>query len=304
MTNAERRCRVLAPEDAGRRIYAVSIKRDVRLGVTLEPSSTIRMRHVVEWGFTIVGMLGLMMLLVRVEPCRLALPVLLVGLALLTTMFIDALFIGGLRPLDGGDDGIAYEGFGRAMVRSLVAGDVITALKGVEPVYYFTPGFRYVRAMELLVFGDTFLLYLSMMLALPLMALALFRRFLSPAWTLVMVLGFTATPVGALFGSSLFEYVLWASRGFADPFAFALLLAAVLLLIPLRPSLEAPTPAPARIFAAGLLFAAAAFCRPNLVLAAGAMVAGGAVIFLARRQWRDAAALVAGFAALVGVAAP
>ncbi len=297
MTNAERRCRVIAPEDAGRRIYAVSIKRDVRLGVTLEPSWTIRMRRVVEWGLTIVGVLGLMMLLVRVEPCRLALPVLLIGLALLATMFIDALFIGGLRPLDGGDDGIAYEGFGRAMVRSLVAGDVITALKGVEPVYYFTPGFRYVRALEMLAFGDTFLLYLSMMLALPLMALALFRRFLSSAWALVMVLGFTATPIGALFGSSLFEYVLWASRGFADPFAFALLLGAVLLLIPLRPSVGAPTPA--RIFAAGLLFAAAAFCRPNLVLAAGAMVAGGAVIFLARRQWRDAAALIAGFAALV-----
>ena len=130
----------------------------------------------------------------------------------------------------------------------------------------------------MLAFGDTFLLYLSMMLALPLMALALFRRFLSSAWALVMVLGFAATPIGALFGSSLFEYVLWASRGFADPFAFALLLGAVLLLIPLRPSVEAPTPA--RIFAAGLLFAAAAFCRPNLVLAAGAMVAGGAVIFL------------------------
>jgi hypothetical protein len=213
-----------------------------------------------------------------------------------TTLFVDASFIGGFRPLDSGDDGIAYEGFGRAIVRHLLSGDVAAAIKGVEPVYYFTPGFRYARALELLVFGETFLLYLSAMLALPVLALALFRRFLPARWALVLVLGFAATPIGALFGSSLFQYVVWASRGYSDPFAAVLLVAAMVLLLPKRDT--GGTPGFWPIFAAGLLFAAAAFCRPNLVLAAGTMVAGAAAIWIANRQWGRAAVLVAAFAML------
>jgi hypothetical protein len=296
MTAAERQCRDIVPDDAGRRIFAVSIKRDVRLAMTLAPNATILFRRAIVWGLTLAGAIGIAILLVRVEPRQLALPALLIGFALVTTLFVDASFIGGFRPLDSGDDGIAYEGFGRAIVRHLLSGDVAAAIEGVEPVYYFTPGFRYARALELLVFGETFLLYLSAMLALPVLALALFRRFLPARWALVLVLGFAATPIGALFGSSLFQYVVWASRGYSDPFAAVLLVAAMVLLLPKRDT--GGTPGFWPIFAAGLLFAAAAFCRPNLVLAAGTMVAGAAAIWIANRQWGRAAVLVAAFAML------
>jgi len=291
-----RQCRDIATADAGRRIFAISIKRDVRLAMTLEPNRTIVFRRAVESGLTIAGAIGIVILLVRVEPRRLALPAILIGFVLLTTLFVDAQFIGGLRPLDSGDDGIAYEGFGRAIVRHVLSGELAAAIRGVEPVYYFTPGLRYVRALELAAFGETFLLYLSMMLLLPVLALALFRRFLPPRWALVLVLGFAATPIGALFGSSLFQYVLWASRGYPDPFAFVLLVAAVLLIVPQRPSGDAP--GLRRIFAAGLLLSAAAFCRPNLVLAAGAIVAGAVAIWVAQRRSDRAAVLAAGFATL------
>jgi hypothetical protein len=296
ITAADRRCRDITPDDAGRRIFAVSIKRDVRLAMTLEPNATILFGRAIGWGLKLAGTIGMVILLVRIEPRRLALPAILIGFALLTTLFVDASFIGGFRPLDSGDDGIAYEGFGRAIVRHLLSGDLAAAIKGVEPVYYFTPGFRYVRALELFVFGETFLLYLSAILALPVLVLGLFRRFLPPRWALVLVLGFAATPIGALFGSSLFQYVVWASRGYSDPFAAVLLVAATLLVVPKQATGEAP--GLRRIFAAGLLFAAAAFCRPNLVLAAGTMVAGAAAIWIANRQWGRAAALAAGFTAL------
>ncbi len=158
----------------------------------------------------------------------------LIALTLLVIVFIDAQFIGGFRPLDSGDDGLTYEGYARRIVRHLLSGDFAAAWRGEENVYFFAPGLRYFRALERFLFGDTFLGYLSMILAFPLLVFALFRRFLTPRWALVIVLAFVATPAGALFGSSLFYYVVWAARGFADPFAFILLFAALVLIVPPR----------------------------------------------------------------------
>ena len=90
----------------------------------------------------------------------------------------DATFIGGYRPFDGGDDGLIFSGFARDMLQHLVAGDIAGALKGVETVFYFNPGMRYFRALEFLFFGDTFLLYLLLVLILPLIVHAAVARFI------------------------------------------------------------------------------------------------------------------------------
>jgi hypothetical protein len=294
-TSGETQCREITADDIGRRIFGISIAPDVRLAMMLDASRTILFRRALEWGLTLGGVIGLIVLLVRVEPRRLALPVTLIALTLLVVVFIDAQFIGGFRPLDSGDDGLTYEGYARRIVRHLLSGDFAQAWRGEENVYYFAPGLRYFRALERFLFGDTFLGYLSMILAFPLLVLALFRRFLTPCWALVIVLAFVATPAGALFGSSLFYYVVWAARGFADPFAFILLFAALVLIVPPR---TAELPGAARVFASGLLFAAATFCRPNLVLASAVMVAGAGLMWLWQRQFGRATALAAGFAAL------
>ncbi len=296
LQSADRQCRDITPADIGRRIFGVSIKRDVRLGMTLTANRTVVLRDAATAIFTLVGVVGIIFLLVRVNPRRVALPAVLVGFALLATMFVDAQFIGGLRPMDSGDDGIAYEGFGRAIIRSVLAGDARAAIEGVEPVYYFTPGLRYVRALELLLFGDTYLLYLSAILLLPILAYALFRRFLPPRWALVLILGFVATPLGALFGSSLFQYVMWASRGYPDPFAFILLTGSLLLLIPMR---TGHVPGPWRVLCCGLMLSAAVFCRPNLVLSYGVILLGAAAIWIPQRHWVRTASLCVGGATLL-----
>ena len=301
------RCRDITSDDVGKRIYGVSILPDMRLGMTLVPGRTILLRRALAWGLTLAGVIGVVFLLVRIEPRRLALPAVLIALTLVLIVFIDAQFIGGFRPLDSGDDGLTYEGYARRIVRHLLSGDFAAAWQGEEYVYFFAPGMRYVRVIEQFLFGDTFLGYLTMILAFPLIVHALFARFLTPRWALVLVLLFVATPLGALFGSSLFYYVVWASRGFADPLAFILLFAAIVLVVPprsgepvgsaeLRRSGEPP--GVPRVFAAGLLFALATFCRPNLVLASGVMVAGAGVMWLWQRRLGHAVALGAGFCAL------
>src|SRR5262249_46282777 len=66
---------------------------------------------------------------------------------------------------------------------------------------------------------------------LPFLVFALFRRFLPLTWALALTFVFAAVPVGALFGSSLVQYIKWAARGFADPAAYIFFLAAFVLLL-------------------------------------------------------------------------
>src|SRR5262249_8336742 len=167
ISHAEMACRPILETDVGLQIYAVAIKLDRPLAMALKPSWTVRLRGWFATGLTIAGVLGLPGLLVRCEPRLRVWPAALSGLSVLVVVLLDINFIGGYRALDGGDDGMTYEGYARDIIRFLLAGDIVGALRGNEPVYYFTPGFRYVRALEHIVFGETYLGYLSPVLALP-----------------------------------------------------------------------------------------------------------------------------------------
>src|SRR5262249_4345986 len=106
LSHAGTACRTIVPEEAGRRTFAMWIKRDHPLAMTLEPSWTVRLRDLFATALTIAGVVGILGLLVRVEARRLLLPAVLIGASLLLIGVIDINFIGGYRPLDGGDDGL------------------------------------------------------------------------------------------------------------------------------------------------------------------------------------------------------
>ena len=297
INHAAMTCQTLQSDDVGRRIIGVSILHNAPLAMQLKSKAMIRVRRALEAGFTILGVGGIILLLVRWSLRRALLPLTLIAGALLIVVLNDALFVGGFRPLDGGDDGLTYEGYGRLIIRHLLAGDWAAALRGEESVYVFTPALRYFRALEGLVFGDTFLGYLSVALALPFLVFALFRRFLPVTWALGFILLFVFVPIGVLFGSSFTLYVKAASRGYADPLAFAAFLAGLILLMP-----PAAADVRARLTAtagAALLFALAVFTRPNLVLAVGVMLAAAAWFALRQRRFDTLAALVLGFAPIL-----
>ena len=258
-------CRTIAPDDVGRRIFGVAIAHD--LAMRLAPTAKSWLRQLVEPGLAAhrhaLAVLGL---LVRVSLRGAWPPFALVAITLLVVFFNDASFLGGVRPFDSGDDGLVYDGYARTMLQRLLAGDVVGALEGGEKVFYFTPGMRYLRAAEHLIFGESYLGYLSLMLVLPFLVFAMFRRFLPLRWALALAFVFAAVPIGVVFGSSLVQYVKWAARGFADPAAYVL---------PGRPRAAGrPHRAPVRAIAspralgAGFLFALALFVRPNIAPAA------------------------------------
>jgi len=298
ITHADMQCRTLTPDDVGRDIFGVAIAHE--LAMRLVPTWQVRLRQLAEPGLALIGSFAVLALLVHVRGRRVVLPFALIAVTLLVAMFNDASFLGGVRPFDSGDDGLVYDGYARMMLRQLVAGDVAGALKGVEPVFYFTPGLRYLRAAEHLIFGESYLGYLSLVLLLPFLVFALFRRFLPLTWALVLTLVFAAVPLGAFFGSSLVQYIKWAARGFADPAAYIFFLAAFVLLLGRLD--EGPRDRFARAFGAGLLFALALFVRPNITPAAGILLAGAGLAALAQRHFRRVAGLVVGFAAVLGMA--
>jgi hypothetical protein len=298
VTHADMQCRTLTPADVGRDIFGVAIAHE--LAMRLVPTWHARLRQLVEPALALVATAAALALLVRVRPRRVVLPFALIAVTLVVAMFNDASFLGGVRPFDSGDDGLVYDGYARMMLRQLIAGDVAGALKGVEPVFYFTPGLRYLRAAEHLIFGESYLGYLSLVLILPFLVFALFRHFLPLRWALALTLVFAVAPVGVLFGSSLVQYVKWAARGFADPAAYIFFLAAFVLL--LGGLGEGPRDRFDRAFGAGLLFALALFVRPNIAPAAGILLAGAGLAALAQRQYRRVAGLGVGFAAVLGMA--
>jgi hypothetical protein len=303
VTHASMQCRTVTPEDAGRRVFGVAIAEP--LAMRLDPGMAIRLRQLAQPALALVAAAAVLGLLVRARPRRAALPFALIAVTLAVAFLTDPGFIGGVRPFDGGDDGLVYDGFARAMLQRLLAGDVAGALEGGEPVFYFTPGLRYLRALEHLVFGETYLGYLALMLLLPFLVFALFRRFLPLAWAVAIVVVFAAVPVGVVFGTSLVQYVKWAARGFADPAACTFFIAALVLLLG---RVEGGRGALAgedrfgRAAAAGLLFALALFVRPNIAPAAGVLLGGAGLAALWRRQARRVAGLCFGFAPVSAMA--
>jgi hypothetical protein len=310
ISHSSLQCRTLAPGDVGKKIFGVAIKQEPPLAINLQPSTKIRFRQLLEPALALVASAAVLGLLVTgsFQTCslktwrlrRAVLPFALIAITLVVVFFNDASFVGGVRPFDSGDDGLVYDGYARAMLRQFLAGDVAGALEGSEPVFYFTPGMRYLRAVEHLIFGESYLGYLALVLLLPFLVFAMFQRFLPPRWALALTLVFAAIPIGVLFGSSLVQYIKWAARGFADPAAYILFLAGFVLLVGRTEA--GPRNNFAAAFGAGLLFALALFVRPNIAPAAGTLLTGAGLAALWQGQYRRVAGLCIGFLPVLGMA--
>jgi hypothetical protein len=300
VSHEEMRCRTLVDADVGQRIFGLAISPQRPLAMRLDPSRAVLTVQLTEAGLTFVAVAAVLGFLVRWRVRKALLALGLTGLSLLIVLLHDASFIGGVRPFDSGDDGLVYEGYARDMLRKLIGGNVAGALEGGEKVFYFTPGLRYLRSLEHVIFGETFLGYLSLVLLLPFLVFAIFRRFLPADWAVACVLIFVAVPVGMLFGSSFVQYVKWAARGFADPAAYIFFLAGLVVLVGC--SSEGPRSTFAGAMGAGLLLALALFMRPNIAPAAGILIASSSVQALRHRQYRRITGLAVGFLPVLGMA--
>ena len=285
-------CRTIEPADSGRRIVGIAVKPDT-LAMRLTPPWPVWWLQLASGALALAAAGGLVLALVSFHARRLILPFILIGLAVAVIAIDDGSFLGGVRPFDGGDDGLFYDGQGRLILQKLLAGDFSGALEGGEKVFYYGgPGLRYFRALEHIVFGESYLGYLSLIILLPFLVLGLFRRFV-PAWALALTLIFIAIPIGLLFGTSFVNYSKWSARGFADPAAYILFFSAVL------PIIGATSAGPNGKFTPaffGALLLALGICMKPIIAPAAVVLLGGAGFYaLFLRQWPRLAGLCIGF---------
>jgi hypothetical protein len=283
-------CRAIEASDAGRRVFGIAIVPDT-LAMRLDPPWTVWVRQLLAGTFVLAGLAGLVMILVRVQRQWTVLPFIAVGLSALVIAIDDASFLGGVRPFDGGDDGLYYDGVGRIILQKLLGGDFSGFLEGGERVFnYGGPGLRYFRAIEHIFFGESYLGYLSLVLLFPFFVYKLFHRFLPGDWSLGLTFAFIAIPVGIVFGTSFVQYAQLAARGFADPAAYILFVAGMVPVIG-RPG-ERRNFAPA--FFGALLLALAIWMKPIVAPAAAILLGGAGVTALYLRQWSWLAGLCIG----------
>ena len=284
-------CRSIQSTDAGKRIVGIGVKPDT-LAMHLAPPWGTRVVGFVRGILLLVTIAGLIAVLVSSTPKRMVLPIVIVVLSALVIAADDASFLGGVRPFDGGDDGLFYDGVGRLILQTLLSGDLYGALEGGEKVFYYGgPGLRYFRALEHIFFGESYLGYLTIVLLFPFVVYRLFQRFLPQRWSLALILIFVAVPIGKLFGTSFVQYELWASRGFADPAAYILFIAGLMPIIGKTGERRTFLPA----FFGALLLALGIFMKPIIAPAAAVLLAGAGIAALRLRQWPRLAGLCVGF---------
>jgi len=298
--HADWSCRAIAADDIGRRIFGVAIAPD-SLAMNLTPPPDIRARALTVRGLKLGGAIAILVLLLHLRLRALVVPGLLAGLALLAIAIDDASFVGGLRPFDGGDDGLFYAGTGRDILQHALAGNIAAALEGGEKVFYYGgPGLRYFRALEMVLFGDTNLGLLSLVLLLPFVLLLVLRRLLPLRWALALTLMFVAVPVGALFGTTFFQYATLAARGYADPVAYILFVCAIVPIIGAAAAGPGNRFAPA--FGGVLLMALSLTMKPIVAPAIAVMLGGAGLSALIQSHWKRLAGLCLGFVPAGGMA--
>lgn len=286
-------CRSVGKGDAGRRVFGLAIKPGT-LAMHLEPPWRVWLLQRGRLALMLAAVVGLVFMLVRLQPRRALMSFVLIGLAVLVIAIDDASFLGGVRPFDGGDDGLFYDSVGRVILQRLLAGDVTGFLQGGENVFYYGgPGLRYFRALEHIVFGESYLGYLSLVLLLPFFVFALFKRFLPPDWSVLLTVVFVAIPIGILFGTSFVQYAQWAARGFADPAAYILFLAGILPIVGVAGTNATNAFLPA--FFGALLLALAICMKPIIAPAAAVLLGIAGLAAMYRRAWTRLAGLCVGF---------
>jgi hypothetical protein len=285
-------CRTIEPADAGRRIVGIAIKPDT-LAMRLTPPWPVWWLQFAGGTLALAAACGLILALVRFDKRRLILPAILIGLSVAVIAIDDASFLGGLRPLDGGDDGLFYDGYGRLILQKLLAGDYSGALEGGETVFHYGgPGLRYFRSFEHIIFGESYLGYLSLLIVMPFLVFGLFRRFI-PRWALALTLLFIAVPIGMLFGTSFTNYAKLAAKGFADPAAYILFLGGILAIIGTMSA--GPSGKFTHGFFGALLLALGIAMKPIVAPAAAVFLGGAGLYSLYLRQWPRLAGLCFGF---------
>jgi len=213
-------------------------------------------------------------------------------MVLLLSMQAGKLVENSYPPHGGGDDGLVHESWGRVMALHIAEGDIVEALRGVESVYWFTPGTRYFRMVEKLIFGDTNLGYALVLSFFPILIFHLFNHLTNRQWSLSVTAIFMLLPVGNF---NFLNYVAnGAKLGYGEAIAGFMFLLGLLLALKTEPKWGGRYKSLSLVWLCGALLAASMFVRPNFAFAVVALALLYSWGVFNRRDYFSIAALFLG----------
>ncbi len=291
--------RAIGAGDSGKRVYAAFFPaRGEALHFQLLRSLPLRLAAALSTVLTVTGVIMVLLLTVRVRRLPLTRAAGLFALAYALMAGFLAVSAGkylgrSYPPHGGGDDGLFHDSVGRTM--ALLAGDgrLGEALQGVEPVFWFTPGTRYVRMAEKLLFGDTNHLFALLVCCAPIPFFYLMRQLGGARFAAVLTAVFLLLPAG---NPSYLQYLANAKLGYGEAVAGALFLLALGLIFRSQPYWGG-TDGERRLsslWVAGAALAGSMFIRPNFAFAVVFVGVASAWACWRERDLAAGAALAAG----------
>jgi hypothetical protein len=300
--------REVTAADVGRKVYALHLPSVVdkpwlldgapsadALAVRLVLSPRLAASRIVSHVLGLLALAGILILTIDIAWRRYAAAV---GLAAAGAIVV-ALIIGFSQgkylgpdypPHGGGDDGLSHESKGREMAMKAMRGDIVGALQGEQSIFFDTPGMRYFRFAEKVVFGDTNLGYAAFVALFPALVYLLVSRLAGVLPAVAATAFFILSPTGSL---SFVQYLQNAKLGYAEAAGFGLFIAGAYLLFVSQPAWNGRRN-PAAAFAGAAFLAAVLFLRPNLVLSSIVIGAAFVVAAVRARDWTTAIAAGAG----------
>ena len=260
--------RLITAEDVGRKAYMLFLPQlSPDFYVHLELSRRLAVSHVAGNLLSIIGVLISIGLMARIRwrTYLTAMGIVALGVTIigLSNHYSEGKFLGKeYPPHAGGDDGLVHESHGRAIARAAASGNIGKALEGFEPVYWFTPGMRYARAVEKIIFGDTNLGYAAFIACMPLIIYLAVKQLFGVGWASIGALIFLLSPANFSFA----QYVYFALQGYAEPMGSGLFFLGLVLLLKAQPRWGGNRDG-GLAFLGGACLAGSMFVRPNYALA-------------------------------------
>ena len=123
-----------------------------------------------------------------------------------------------------GGDGYWYLTLATIMSQNLKNFNFLEFFRGGVDIYYFMPGMRYFVALEKYLFGNSYYFHLMIFSILPFLIRNLLKIYLSKKITYILLFSFLFFPLMHHMGFSLFQYIRYSSKVFAEPVAYTMFL--------------------------------------------------------------------------------
>ena len=215
------------------------------------------------------------------------------GVIALIAAFSESRNLGfSYMPYGGSDEGIWHDNVGWVIAQELREGRIIEAVRGAEDVFFAQIGMRYLRALEHLLFGDTYLGYTLVLAILPAVLFRLLQCLFPRGWAGAGAVAFLLMP--ALFPFSFTNYVVLVKQGMIETAAAFLFLLGLLLILRGFEPWGASSPRPELIAVGGAALGLSVLVRVNQLVPVGVLVAGMAFDAWHRAGLRQLQPLAAG----------